>query len=185
MAALITRLAGFTLLGLSASGALAAPWLEPGDPRVRYALQKLADRGHLNRSVTTWPVMWPGIRSALEQKGSADGDEGVTGALAYLQFAQKYQAGLGARDEFSIKGTTETPFATQFGSSASEEIEVQLSMEWIGESWQPGWRHPGPLIRRMTRIFGVTTVTWPALQETGYSGQVPLSAGGGLAGVTA
>ena len=31
----------------------AEPWLEPGDVRARYAVQKLADRGHLQRPVVS------------------------------------------------------------------------------------------------------------------------------------
>jgi len=143
MSTAISRFTVFSLLSLSACAAAAAPWLDPDDPRARYALQKLADRGHLSRSVTTWPVMWPGIESALNEKNSADGDEGVTGALAYLRFTQEYQSGFGARDEFRVSGTTETPFATSFGNGASEEGEAQLRMEWIGEGWAarlaPSW----------------------------------------------
>jgi len=143
MAYTTTRLAILAALGLASFSALAAPWLEPNDPWARYALQKLADRGHLNRSVTTWPVMWPGIQSSLEERNTAVSDEGVTGALAYLQFTQQYQAGFGPRDEFTLRAASENPFTTSFANSAFEEAEAQLSMEWIGEGWAarlaPSW----------------------------------------------
>lgn len=129
------KLTVLSILSLVAGHSVAAPWLEPNDPRARYALQKLADRGHLNRSVTTWPVMWPGIEAGLDERSTAEKDEGATGSLRYLKFTQDYQSGLGGRDEFRVSGTTETPFATSFGNRAVEDDEVQLSMEWISESW--------------------------------------------------
>ena len=71
-----------------AGQAAAAPWLEPGDPRARHAVQQLADRGRLNRTVTTWPMMWATVDSGLKEQGSAHTDVTVTSANAYLSFEQ-------------------------------------------------------------------------------------------------
>lgn len=135
MGKLRIRIATGVLLGLLATQALAAPWQGPDDPRVRYALQKLADRGHLNRGVTTWPIMWPSVQSGLESANTAHADNSVTSALAYVNHEKAYQSRVGGHDQFIISGSTDTAFATSFGNPAIDEAEAQLRVEWVGERW--------------------------------------------------
>ena len=78
----------------------AAPWLEPGDSRARFAAQKLADRGHMDRTVSTWPLMWSSVHSGLQPSVSADHSP-VGSAAAYLRFEQEQQAHPGFRGEYS------------------------------------------------------------------------------------
>ena len=70
------------------STAFAAPWLEPGDNRARFALQKLADRGHLDRTASTWPVMMGTVHSGLSQETGSDAPA-IGGPLAYLKFEMR------------------------------------------------------------------------------------------------
>jgi len=51
---------------------VAAPWIEPGDNRARFALQKLADRGHLDRTTSTWPVLMGTVHSGLGRETGRD-----------------------------------------------------------------------------------------------------------------
>lgn len=117
----------------------AAPWVEPGDPRARYAIQKLADRGHLNRPVTTWPMMWASVDSGLQESrisgGSIARDPAVSSARAYLAFEQDYQASTGFRVEYQLAGTTESPFYRNFESAPRENGEITIGLEWQGEAW--------------------------------------------------
>lgn len=117
----------------------AAPWVEPGDPRARYAIQKLADRGHLNRTVTTWPMMWASVDSGLRESRLSGGgvarDPAVANARAYLAFEQDYQASPGFRAEYRIAGTTESPFFRPFESAPRESGEITFSLEWQGDAW--------------------------------------------------
>ncbi|KAE8544183.1 capsule assembly Wzi family protein [Marinobacter nauticus] len=118
-----------------AGQAAAAPWLEPGDPRARHAVQQLADRGHLNRTVTTWPMMWATVDSGLKEQGSARTDATVTSANAYLSFEQNYQAAGGMRNDITLAGTTETPFIRGFDGGPREAGEATARVELQAQNW--------------------------------------------------
>ncbi|WP_228128381.1 capsule assembly Wzi family protein [Marinobacter daepoensis] len=115
--------------------ATAAPWLEPGDPRARHAVQQLADRGHLNRTVTTWPIMWATIDTGLKDQGSAHTDANVNSANAYLAFEQNYQAAGGMRNDITLAGTTETPFIRGFDGGPREAGEATARVELQAQNW--------------------------------------------------
>lgn len=123
------------LLLMTSTQLAAAPWLEPGDPRARHAVQQLADRGHLNRTVTTWPMMWATVDSGLKEQGTAHTDSRVTNARAYLRFEQNYQAGNGLRNDFTFAGTTETPFSRSFNGGPREAGEARARVELQAANW--------------------------------------------------
>ncbi|MEX2474389.1 capsule assembly Wzi family protein [Marinobacter sp.] len=115
----------------------AAPWLEPGDLRARHAAQKLADRHHLDRSVTSWPMMWADFENGV--RGTVAGDsESVGGALAYLRFEQSEQASPGFRAEFAAAGTTEPTFVRGFQQTQRESGTASLNAQWQGTAWALG-----------------------------------------------
>ncbi|WP_339799015.1 capsule assembly Wzi family protein [uncultured Marinobacter sp.] len=123
------------IAGTHTANLSAAPWLEPGDPRARFAVQKLADRGHLNRTVTTWPMMWASVHSGLQSQRTAGSDSAVATARSYVAFEQDYQLSSGFRAEYSLAGTTESPFLRTFESAPRESGEVGISLEWQGDAW--------------------------------------------------
>jgi len=91
-------LVGGAVARLSSFSGMASPWLEPGDVRARYAIQKLADRGHLDRVATTWPVSWADVHSGVE-RSSVAGDPSAGGAWAYLRFEMEQNTKMGFRAE--------------------------------------------------------------------------------------
>ncbi|BFN13720.1 capsule assembly Wzi family protein [Marinobacter sp. RI1] len=131
----VQELAISILTAAVAGQAAAAPWLEPGDPRARHAVQQLADRGHLNRTVTTWPMMWATVDSGLKEQGSAHTDATVTSANAYLSFEQNYQAAGGMRNDITLAGTTETPFIRGFDGGPREAGEATTRVELQAQNW--------------------------------------------------
>lgn len=125
------------MASLPMSGLQAAPWLEPGDIRARHAAQKLADRHHLDRTVTSWPVMWADFENGVQ--GTAAGDSSaVGGPLAYLHFEQSEQASPGFRAEFKAAGTTEPTFMRGFQQPQRESGTVSLNAQWQGKMWALG-----------------------------------------------
>ncbi len=117
--------------------ATAAPWLEPGDPRARFAIQKLADRGHLHRVATTWPVSWADVHGGVDQSSLA-GDESAGGAHAYLRFEMERNAAPGFRAEAAISGTTEPAFLRSFAAEPEHKGELGLDLQWQGGHWAFG-----------------------------------------------
>ena len=67
------RLTIASIMLVAATAVNAAPWLDPGDVRARHSLQKLADRGHYERGVTTWPVMWVDVDNGNQLQFQEDG----------------------------------------------------------------------------------------------------------------
>lgn len=116
----------------------ASPWLEPGDPRARYALQKLADRRHLDRTVTTWPIMWGSVSSAIAQGARAGDTDAVAQSLAYLRFEQEAQASGGFRAELELAGTSDPVLLRGFDGPPREQGVASAELQWQGEAWAAG-----------------------------------------------
>ncbi|MDL0431998.1 capsule assembly Wzi family protein [Marinobacter sp. TBZ242] len=121
--------------------ATAAPWLEPGDNRARFALQKLADRGHLNRTTSTWPVMMGTVHSGLGRETGSD-TRAIGGPLAYLKFEMDRQGKQGWRAEYELGATSEPAVVRGFQAGPRENAETSLNVQWQGESWAFGLK-PG------------------------------------------
>jgi len=117
---------------LSASTVAAAPWLEPGDNRARFALQKLADRGHLNRTTSTWPIMMGTVKSGRSTGTDSDA-AAIGGPLAYLKFEMAEQGAQGWRGEMELAGTTEPTFVRGFQSDPRENGVASINLQWQGE----------------------------------------------------
>ncbi|HTN32394.1 MAG TPA: capsule assembly Wzi family protein [Marinobacter sp.] len=115
----------------------AAPWIDPGDARARFAAQKLADRGHLDRTVTTWPLMWSAVHSGLAES-AADDYRSVGMASAYLRFEKERQANPGFRAEYTLSGSSEPTAINGFSGGNTSKAETSFNVQWQGEHWALG-----------------------------------------------
>jgi hypothetical protein len=114
----------------------AAPWFNPGDPRLRYAVQHLADRGHLERSVTTWPMMVGSIEGGLDQD-RAVGDDSAVMAMSYLSFEKQAQAHTGSQAEVAFSVVNEQPFLQGFGAVPGD-TQVEAAYQYLGDRFALG-----------------------------------------------
>ena len=115
----------------------AAPWIEPGDSRARFALQKLADRGHFDLTVSTWPVMWSTVAQDINPSVTSD-PTATAGAMAYLNAEQHAQFRSGTKTELTLAGSTEQPLVQGFGNARQEEGQATLDWQWQGEHFAIG-----------------------------------------------
>lgn len=113
----------------------AAPWIDPGDLRMRHSLQVLSDRGLLHTPLTTWPVMWVDTQGLVQSSGltSTYGDALLMQSLAYVQFEESQQAKLGFRVEVEFNGASDPLLFRSFASLPRENGEVGKHLEWTGE----------------------------------------------------
>lgn len=116
---------------------LAAPWLEPGDARARFAAQKLADHGRMARGVTTWPMMWSAVAS-MSGTGSSSGQASNALAAAYLRFEMEEQASPGFRGEFTVTAQSEIPGITGYEANALAKAGTNVNLQWQGKAWALG-----------------------------------------------
>lgn len=104
-------LVGGAVACLSVITVNAAPWTKVGDAYERHQLQKRADSGSLNHTVTTWPVMKDSVGLAR--------NNGLSAGLA-------------------ISGSTENEFITGYASVESQEGMLAASAEYDGSWWAAG-----------------------------------------------
>lgn len=125
--ALVCLLMSFSTFSIQAS-----PWIAPGDSKARFSLQKLADRGYVDRPVSTWPVMWGSFHNA---SSSDFENEWRTSGLAasYLAFERTQQASPGIRSELHLSGYTETTGISGFDRGNEGNTGVSVDVQWLGE----------------------------------------------------
>jgi len=122
---------------LNTISAAAAPWIEPGDARARFAIQKLADQGQFNRPVTSWPIMWASVDSALADS-AGKGSQATGMARAYLEFEQEQQASSGIRTQFELSATNEVAMVQGFERGPMSQGTANLNVQWQGERFALG-----------------------------------------------
>lgn len=114
------------------SATQAAPWLAPGDVRARYSAQVLADTGALDRTTSTWPLMWDNLNSRQAP------DDATGTAHAYLAFERREQAQQGLRGSVTLSGATERQVVRGFRGSPDESGELGFTLQWQGDHWAAG-----------------------------------------------
>lgn len=115
----------------------AAPWVDSNDPRARFNIQQLADQGHLNRTVTTWPLMWSTVESGLaESLGTPSRQRQIN--QTYLRLLHQKQTAPGMTTSLSLAGVTEPTFIRGFYAAPREVGELSLRLEWQSDFWAVG-----------------------------------------------
>lgn len=110
----------------------ASPWVGPGDPKVRFALQSLADRGLLNRSVQSWPVNWGSVRNGAA--ADVRGYDGVAAlSFSYLEFEKNQQAAPGLRTEARLSGVSDERVVRGFDQGSEAYSGASVDLQWMGD----------------------------------------------------
>ncbi|MEQ6884149.1 capsule assembly Wzi family protein [Salicola sp. Rm-C-2C1-2] len=135
MTPVFRALVGAAILGAGLP-AMAAPWLDPGDIRARYSAQKLADRGAMNRTTSTWPLMWGNLEQGYQNTRASAATPDTT--LNYLKFERKRQAERGFRAEASLASASEGALIQGFNAGPQDSGQAGLTLEWIGNHWALG-----------------------------------------------
>ncbi|TVP51902.1 MAG: capsule assembly Wzi family protein [Halomonadaceae bacterium] len=111
----------------------AAPWIDPGDMRLRHSLQVLADQGEVNTPLNTWPVMWAGVSLAGQRS-----NPGTAAERAYVRFEQDRFARPGWTGEFTVAAANQPRLVRDFNDQTREEGELGLTAQFTGQSWAFG-----------------------------------------------
>lgn len=111
----------------------AAPWIEPGDTRLRHHIHVLADAALIRVPVNTWPLMWSGVISEVKRAKSQVLTPSQRQAVTYIEqaFAQQTRSNLQAGFAYA-----EQPNPIRgFGDSRRDDAYSYISAEGIGENW--------------------------------------------------
>lgn len=115
--------------------ALADPWIEPGDVRLRHDLTLLSDAGIVGVPLTVWPVSWAEVARDVDRVRLAPSHpEWLAAPLARVQAA--------ARDatrarrlvaDARIAGSENPMTLRRFGATPREEAELSAGVQYTGE----------------------------------------------------
>ncbi len=117
------------------SRAGAAPWLPPGDARVRHDVQLLADAGVIRAPVTTWPMSWPDIaRDVLGTDVREIRSSAVLDALRRLRRDAQRAAAPGFSRSGFVAAVAEKPTRLRtFVSTPRAQRELNVESGWLGD----------------------------------------------------
>ncbi|MAR89399.1 MAG: hypothetical protein CML06_00750 [Pseudomonadales bacterium] len=123
----------FLTITLTASNAQAGPWIDPGDETLRHHIQVLSDAGVIGVPVTTWPLMWSGIKQDLEQANPSTLSAAQALSLQYVSFALRRDTGDGVRWRWRGDLREQPHLFTDFADSQRDQAETSLSADWMGK----------------------------------------------------
>ncbi len=118
---------------MSTATVQAAPWIDPGDERLRHHLTVLADAGVLNVPMTSWPLMWGAVMESLQQADSFNLTPAEQWSLEYVQFSYG-QASQSIRTYAAIGVQSEITTFANFGTDQREKSELKSESDWVGRN---------------------------------------------------
>ncbi|WOT06357.1 capsule assembly Wzi family protein [Shewanella youngdeokensis] len=127
-------LTGLLLLGCSS--VQAAWWVEPTDLALRADIQLLADTGVILQPVTTYPLMWAGLKADLDNTELAS--LSTQQRAAFERVTQAYKNDHRAfNTEIDLAAATDTTRFNGFGQDYRDKGEVSVNAE-VTKEWFSG-----------------------------------------------
>ena len=111
----------------------AGPWINPGDETLRHHIQVLADAGVIRVPVTTWPLMWSGIKYDLDSANTDHLSNGQMLSLSYVRFALRRDTSDQIRLTWQGDIRQNPHLFTDFADSQRDQAETSLSADWMSK----------------------------------------------------
>jgi len=118
---------------LSASLSYASPWIDVGDDRLRNNLHMLNDSGVMPISLTTWPIMWADVKTALKQVDHKTLNLSQKNAVRELEFELRHQTHQGMKRSIEFSAASSRAMFRDFSSDHREKGEIHKTFDWDGE----------------------------------------------------
>ncbi len=115
--------------------AVAGPWIEPGDEQLRHHIQVLADAGIITVPITTWPLMWAGIKRDIDAASRNRLSPDLLGSLNYVSFEFNEQANREQQLSYRISVSNDPNIFRDFASDQREKYELETEYELLGDWW--------------------------------------------------
>jgi len=126
----------FSLL-ISYSTISAAPWLPTGDLWLRADIEYLSDQGIIRFPITTWPIMWSGIKKDLDRELHSDNliklSQRERDTLIRLKRA--FRRATKKSSSVTFKFASDGEVLRGFADTPREEAELEFSRSDMGASW--------------------------------------------------
>lgn len=125
------RILGLAIL-VWANTALAAPWMEPDDKRLRHHIQLLADAKLITVPVNTWPLMWLDVIDEVRNARTTAATPSQSRAIHYVLSAFAKQSRRSQVELVSHAGEQHNPMPG-YGDLNREKEQTYLGVEFVGE----------------------------------------------------
>ena len=111
----------------------AGPWVNPGDETLRHHIQVLSDAGVIKVPITTWPLMWAGIKSDLDNAQAHKLSTAQLTSLNYVLFSFRRETSSDIRLTWQGNLRESPHLFTDFADQQRDKSETSLSADWIGK----------------------------------------------------
>lgn len=125
-------------LGLSlATGLQATPWVKTDDQFLQQSIQLLANAGHINIPVNTWPLMWQPIMEELQLINTQSLTQAELFAYLRVQSAASFAQRTTIKTA-SLQASSDPLAQAGFGQQYRDKASATLGLEVKGENWTSG-----------------------------------------------
>ncbi|ORT51868.1 hypothetical protein ST37_04060 [Vibrio sp. qd031] len=121
------------ILSLISQQAFGSLWINPDDAQLRSDIQMLAAAKVIRVPVTTYPLMWQGVKGDLDKYGHLANTPLLEGALARVNAA--HITSQSAQGTVEIGGATDAKRFNHFGSPVREQGELTVGYQDSSTRW--------------------------------------------------
>lgn len=111
----------------------AGPWINPGDETLRHHIQVLSDAGIIRVPTTTWPLMWAGIKTDLDNAKTHNLSAAQLKSLNYVMFSFRRETSPDIRLSWQGNLRQSPHLFTDFADQQRDKAETSLSADWMGQ----------------------------------------------------
>lgn len=116
------------------SSVLASPWISVGETRLKQHLHLLNDTGAMSISLTTWPIMWSDVNSALSQVDESQLNRSQLMAYKELKFEMRFQTKREMKRSLELAASSSRTIFRDFSAQEYEKGRISHIFDWDGES---------------------------------------------------
>jgi hypothetical protein len=119
-----------------AVGAVAGPWAEPGDARLKSDIELLASAGVIDNITMQWPIPWAGVLGRLNApSGLADQPDFIREAAARVNKTGQQQMQLGhAHVTVDFDAATDPAVVRGFDALGRQTIQGRVTYEYLWDT---------------------------------------------------
>jgi len=134
---LLASLVTIVLLLTSVTQLTAAPWISPGDIWLRSDIEYLSDRGIIKAPITTWPIMWSGIKRDFDRALKPDNLSTLSQRElnTLLKLKKAFRRATGKLSSIELRMASDTEVIRGFHDTPREKASVEFSKSDMGDSW--------------------------------------------------
>ncbi len=126
---------GVVLCLLFSSSAFSSPWISVEETRLKQNLHLLNDTGAISMQLSTWPVMWSDVQTAIYGIDSAKLNKSQLMALKEIQFEMRYQTKNEMKRSLELAASSSRAVFRDFSGQELEKGRISHIFDWDGEAY--------------------------------------------------